>query len=354
MNLKRNGLAVGILASLVSLTACTGVDDEAQYTRLALLYEGGKTLAYTTLEDKSTSGTLEGVQNIGDGIDLLGLPDRENVLLTRKAVLEQRDLKLENPKSLPALPFAPCLARTVMNYQQTYVMTLSACENKNEQQVGMYSRINNYKLMWTAELPPSIAPSSQDRPPVNLGLIDSIGLVTRPVIGGNETMRISPRDSGDSEADKKGVVSAPADTGKIWDVSFYNDELYAATDKGIRPILNTGLPNAESFLKPFGEVRWDRIWGEQNGSQNLLAAWREDTRELVVWDNNQSDKAYQRVGYFNKVSDLVVAGDSYMYVLADNKLLRFDIFRGLRNGNWRQRTMIQELKDPKALAWMNY
>lgn len=356
MNLKLKLLAVGVLTTVLAMTSCTGTDDESQFTRLAVLYNGGKTLAYATLEDGSTTTKLEGVQEIGDGVDLLGLPGNTSVLLTRKTLLEQRDLKLENPKSWPTLPFAPCLVRTTTDPRQTYIMTLSDCEDKNEQQVGLYNRTNKNALMWTANLPPYIAPSNQNRPPVNLGLIDNIGLVTRPTIGGSggETMRISPRNSGDADKDKTGVVSSPAATSRIWDVATYNSKLYAATEKGVRQIMDTGLPDPENSLKPFGEMRWDRLWGNTSGVQNLLAAWREETGDLVLWDSSQSTTEYKRVGRFKKVSDLVVAGDSYMYVLADNQLLRFDIFRGLQNGNWRQRTMIEEIKDPKALTWMSF
>ena len=95
-----------------------------------------------------------------------------------------------------------------------------------------------------------------DTPPVRLAVIGNTAVVARPVVGGgSETIRVAPENTGDVVA----VASTPLPTVPIRDLAPQGGAVYAATDTGIQPLSDLGVPDAARTLAAFGTARVDRL-----------------------------------------------------------------------------------------------
>ena len=159
--------------------------------------------------------------------------------------------------------------------------------------------------------------------------------------------------------DPVAVASLPERTLAVRDLaaSVGGSTLYAATDSGVYPLLDTGLPDLTRRVAAFGEGRLDRLWSEPLGTRTLLFGWHDPALSggdayLRVWDGLATTTTTQSVSYVTDLRDLTVAPDGNLYVLSRTALTRFDAVLGVQNNNWQSRTLLSTLNDARALTWL--
>ena len=255
------------------LAACTGTDEGAVALRLAVLTDGGATLRTVSSTGSTTAGDV--TVSVTGGVTLDTLPGGARLALTLVGGIESRDVNLANPVPFAALPFTPpCLAATAVSAARDRLLTLSQCGATNStQQLALYR--TNGTLVWTANLRTFTPPiSTNDTPPIRIAVIGDTAVVARPVVGGgSETIRVAPRNTGDAVA----TGSTPAPTVAIRDLAPQGSVIYAATDTGVQPLNDAGVPDAARTIAAFGTGRVDRLWTSAGtgGTGNLFAAWRD-------------------------------------------------------------------------------
>ncbi|MEW6421871.1 MAG: hypothetical protein AB1511_09130, partial [Deinococcota bacterium] len=267
-------------------------------------------------------------------------------------------------------PFAPtgfaatCLTATVMNAQRDRLLTLSQCPN-GPQQLALYRPDGT--LVWTALLPVFTPPANtSDVPPIrlaltrenvtNVGVVD-IGVVARPALaGGSEVIRVAPGAVGNPTA----VASTPVPTPAIRDLApAATGVIYAATDTGIQPLSETGVPNAAATLTAFGKTRFDRLWtsASSGANGNQVAAWRDtalsgnSSEPLRLWNGTTGSSAVT-VASIAELRDVTLALDGYLYALTRTDLTRYDTVRGFQQNAWSPESLLSGLNDARAVAWL--
>ncbi|WP_102128207.1 hypothetical protein [Deinococcus planocerae] len=347
--------ALALLPALL-LSACTGTEEVPPALRLAVLEGGGATLQIVSSEG---GGALAPVAVTG-GVTLDTLPGGTRVALTLRGGIESRDVNLANPVPFAALPFTPvCLTSTVLSAARDRLLTLNDCASATGntaagQQLALY-RLDG-SLVWTANLPPFTPPlSTTDAPPVRIAVTGDRAVVARPVIGGgSETIRVAQENVGDSVA----VAALPLATPAIRDLAPYGGLIYAATDTGIQPLTDVGVPNAAATLGAFGSGRVDRLWtsASTGGAVNLIAAWRDTTlsgnssEPLRLWDGVRTGAAV--VTNVAELRDVSFGIDGNLYALTRTTLTRYDTVFGLQQGNWNPTGLLGGLNDARAVTWL--
>lgn len=348
-------------ACLGTLTGCTGTEERAPNLRLAVLTDGGQTLSYVdTAPPESANSTspaaptLVPAGTVEDGRDLHTADGGRALLLTRRAGAERRTAALTPGTAFATLPFPTCLTRSAVDAARTRLLVLSECPN-DVQRLALY-RLDG-TVVWTAALGTAVPPlTTPDAPPVNLAVVGDVAVVSRPALGGgSEVVRAAPRNVGDPVA----VASLPERTLAVRDLaaSVGGSTLYAATDSGVYPLLDTGLPDLTRRVAAFGEGRLDRLWSEPLGTRTLLFGWHDPALSggdayLRVWDGVATTTTTQSVSYVTDLRDLTVAPDGNLYVLSRTALTRFDAVLGVQNNNWQSRTLLSTLNDARALTWL--
>ncbi|WP_034385442.1 hypothetical protein [Deinococcus sp. YIM 77859] len=349
------------------LAACTGTEEGTLPVRLAVLTDGGATLRAVT-----TRGT--GVQpvpvpddpdpiSVNGGVALGTLPGGKRFALTLTGGIESRAVNLADPQPFAA-PFdvpgfsPPCLKTTVLNAQRDRLLTLSECEN-GRQQLALYR--TDGTLVWRALPPVAYVPTDPDAPPTRLALTRTnnvdIAIVARPALGGgSEVLRVAS-ETGREVAD----VSDPVPTPAIRDLApASSGVIYAATDAGIQPLTETGVPNAQAALAAFGTGRVDRIWtsvGSGVGG-SLIAAWRDTalsgggSEPLRLWDAAGGRTSAVTVVNVAELRDVTFAPDGNLYALTRTALTSYDVLFGLSQGNWRATTLLYNLSGGQAVTWL--
>lgn len=359
--MKRTSFLLTTLLGAGVLSACTGTEETPPPLRLALLLRGGERLAYvdTTPPTGQTltnfTPTLTGEQDVAGGRMLHTVGGGQTALLTRQGAVEQRDPLLNVVSTFAAPSFDPCFVRSALNPARTRLLVLSQC-NDAVQRLALYNVDGT--VIWTASLGTAPVPLSEtDAPPVRLAVVGDVGVVTRPALnGGSEVIRAAPRLSGDPLQDITAVTTAPERTVALRDLALFGTTIYAATDNGIYPLLDTGLPDLTKRVAAFGEGRFDRLWGASIGTRNLLLGWRDGTnsvstdQNLRLWDGVAATT--QNVGYVTELRDLVLPPDGNLYVLTRTTVTRYDAILGLQSGNWSPRLVLSGLNDARSLTWL--
>lgn len=351
-----------LTAATVSLTACTGTEERAPNLRLAVLTAGGEALGYVDTappeSDASTPAapTLTPVGPVDGGRDLHTADGGRSLLLTRRTGAERRRAELTPGTPFAGLPFPTCLTRSAVDAARTRLLVLSECSG-DVQRLALYRMDGT--VVWTATLGTAVPPlSTPDAPPVNIAVVGDVAVVSRPALGGgSEVVRAAPRNVGDPVA----VASLPERTVAVRDLAALSGgTVYAATDSGVYPLLDTGLPDLTRRVAAFGERRLDRLWGEPLGARTLLFGWHDPALSggdayLRVWDGAASGtppSTAQNVAYVTDLRDVTLAPDGNLYVLSRTALTRFDAVLGVQSGNWQARTLLVSLNDARALAWL--
>ena len=350
-----------LLAALLTagLSACTGTEERAPNVRLAVLSGGGQALGFLdTVPPDSAAGaptapTLTPAGSVEEGRDLHTADGGRSLLLTRRAGAERRTAELQPGTAFAGLPFPTCLTRSAVDAARTRLLVLSECPN-DVQRLALY-RFDG-TLVWTASLGTAVPPlSTPDAPPVSLAVVGDVAVVSRPALGGgSEIVRAAPRNVGDPVA----IASLPERTAAVRDLAAPGGgTVYAATDSGVYPLLDTGLPDLTRRVAAFGEGRLDRLWAEPLGTRTLFFGWRDPALSggdayLRVWDGTPAATTTQGVTYVSDLRDLTVAPDGNLYVLSRTALTRFDAVLGLQSSNWQARTLLSGLNDARALTWL--
>ena len=349
--------ALLLSAALGTLTACTGTEERSPNLRLAVLTAGGQSLGYVDTAppesaDSSSPAapTLVSAGAVEDGRDLHTADGGRSLLLTRRSGAERRGAELTPGTPFAGLPFPTCLTRSAVDAARTRLLVLSEC-GSDVQRLALY-RLDG-TVVWTASLGTAVPPlSTPDAPPVSLAVVGDVAVVSRPALGGgSEVVRAAPRNVGDPVA----VASLPERTVAVRDLAALSGgTVYAATDSGVYPLLDTGLPDLTRRVAAFGERRLDRLWGEPLGARTLLFGWHDPALSgdayLRVWDG--AANTTQNVTYVTDLRDLTVAPDGNLYLLSRTGLTRFDAVLGVQSGNWQARTLLGGLNDARALAWL--
>ncbi|WP_216321431.1 hypothetical protein [Deinococcus aestuarii] len=333
------------------LAACTGTEEVPPALRLAVLEGGGATLRTVTPDGSAADVSVP----LGDnrGVTLDTLPGGTRVALTRSAGIESRDVNLANPVPFAPPPFTPvCLTSTAVSAARDRLLTLSDCNGR--QQLALYRQGGS--IVWTANLPVlTVVVFTPETPRTSIAVIGDRAVVARPALGGgSETIRVAQENTGDLVA----VASTPLTTPVIRDLAPFGGVLYAATDTGIQPLTDVGVPNAAATLGAFGAGRVDRLWtsASTGGAANLIAAWRDTTlsgnssEPLRLWDGTRTSAAV--VASVAELRDVSFGIDGNLYALTRTDLTRYDTVFGLQQGNWNPTGLLGGLSDARAVTWL--
>ena len=343
-----------LLLTACTLTACTGTEERPPALRLALLTGGGAALGSVDTAAPNVPGAdttfvpaLTPAGAVTAGQALHTADGGRALLLLRRDAAEKRDATLAAASTFPSPPFTACWTQSALNSARTRLLLLSECPN-DAQQLALYA--TDGTLIWSASAGSLLPAVGTDAPPVNIAVVGDVAVLTRPALGGgSEVIRAAPRLAGDTVA----VTTPPERTVAIRDLALQGNVVYAATDSGVYPLLDSGLPDLTKRVTVFGSDRVDRLWGASLG-RDLLFAWKDNLlgadAYLRVWNGVAS--AAQSVTYAPDLRDLTVAPDGNLYVLTRSALTRFDAVLGLQNGNWQARTLVTGLNDARALAWL--
>lgn len=351
---------LGALLVAGALSGCTGTEERAPALRLAVLLSGGSQLASVDTapadggDATNFTPTLGTPVPVNQGRDLYTVSGR-SLLLVRQDATEQRDLSLALEKTFAAPPFTPCWQQSAFNPARTRLAVLSQC-NDAVQRLALYDTAGT--VIWTASLGTApVTINTVDAPPVRVAVVGDVAVVSRPALGGgSEVIRAAPSQSEDPAYAHVAVTTAPERTVAIRDLALLGTLIHAATDSGVYPLLDTGLPDLTKRIAALGERRYDRLWGASLGTRSLLLGWRDNTlstggdQYLRVWDGTSATA--QNVTYANDLRDLTLAPDGNLYVLSRTALTRYDAVLGLQNGNWQPRSLLNNLDDARALTWL--
>ncbi|WP_019586369.1 hypothetical protein [Deinococcus apachensis] len=342
------------------IAACTGTDEGVVTLRLAVLTDGGATVRTVTTSSGGTVPTPGDVTvSVNGGVTLDTLPGGARLALTLAGGIESRDVNLANAVPFAALPFNPiCLIATALSATRDRLLTLSQCGTNGTpnglQQLALYR--TDGTLVWTATLPTFTPPiPTLDTPPIRLAVRGDVGVVARPALtGGSEVLRAAPGTTGAAVA----TVSPPQPTVAIRDLAPGASAVYAATDTGVLPLSEQGVPNTQGRLAAFGTARVDRLWTSAGSGSvgNFIAAWRDTTlsgnssEPLRLWDGARTTAV--TVTSLADLRDVTFAPDGNLYALTRTDLRRYDTVFGLSQGNWREQVLLSSLNDARAVTWL--
>lgn len=336
------------------LTACTGIVERQPGTRLAVLNAGGTSLGYVNTGEVSRE--LRGTVAVEDGVDLATLNGGRAVALTLRKGLQQRDVNLQNPQDFPALTPTPCLVQTAQSAARDRLLTLSQCVENGPQTLALYNA--DRSLVWTTTLSVTPPIPSTDSPPTRLAVRGDTGIIARAALGGgSEVVVVSRRLQTDPVQDGTPLVGTPQPSAAIRDLAPFGDLIYAATDSGVRPLLTTGVPDAQTAVAAFGNARVDRLWAGLSGTRTLLAAWRDaalsgnGTEPLRLWDGTRTTAAPD-VAQFANLRDVTLDLNGNLYALTPTTLTGYDTVLGLNQSTWSPALLLGNLNDARALTWL--
>lgn len=355
---------LALLLPLLALSACTGTVEETPLVGLAVLEDGGATL--TRLQPQRAAGSAAGsaatwtttrLRGVESGRDLHTINGGRGVVLVRAGAAERLDVALTSVQTftLPPVLTTPCFIQSAQSAARDRLLLLSQCEETN-QFAALYRPDGS--LVWSALLPIATPPlPGPDTPPLRLAVEGDVAVVSRPALGGgSEVVRVAPRGSGDPARDLEGLVTQPQASVAIRDLAAVGAELYAATDNGVRRVLPSGLPDLENRVTALGERRYDRLWGGNVGTRQLLAAWRDTalsgngTEPLYLWDTLRTDAA--TVTLAAGLRDLTFSPDGFLYTLNSTSVLRYNLTLGLQSGNWQEAALTRQLQGARAMTWL--
>ena len=351
---RRSALALSALLTGL-LTACTGlVEDTGLKTRLAVLNAGGTSLGYLNTDQAAQNLQREGA--VAGGLDLATLNGGRSVALTLAAGIEERDVDLKNPQAFTPLSPTPCLTQTAQSAARDRLLTLSQCVANGPQTLALYRA--DRSLVWTTTLSVTPPIPSTDTPPTRLAVRGDTGIVARAALGsGSEVVVVAPRPQSDPIQDGTPLVGSPQPSASIRDLAPAGDLIYAATDSGVRPLLATGVPDAQSAVAAFGTTRVDRLWTGLRGSVTLLAAWRDNTlsgngtEPLRLWDGVRTTAA-PTVADLANLRDVTLDLSGRLYALTPSTLTVYDTVLGLSQNIWSPALLLSTLNDARSLTWL--
>lgn len=357
MSSPRLTLALSALLA-APLTACTGIVEQSPGARLAVLSAGGSALSY--LDTGAINEGLQGTVTVEGGVDLATLSGGRALALTRKVGLEQRDVDLTNVQAFVPLTPTPCLTQTAQSAARDRLLTLSQCVVNGPQTLALYRA--DRTLVWTTTLSVTPPIPTTDTPPTRLAVRGDTAVVARAALGGgSEVVVVAPRPANDPVQDGSLLVGTPVQVpltvGAVRDLAPSGDLIYAATDTGVRPLLSSGVPDSETVVAAFGNVRFDRLWAGVSGTRTLLAAWRDPalsgqgTEPLRLWDGTRMTPA-PSVASFSTLRDVTLDLSGNLYTLSASALSRYDTVVGLNQNVWTATPLLGNLNDAQAVTWL--
>jgi len=317
-----------LLAPLL-LAACTGTTEPQSTSRLGVINAGGAELRTVTPGDPGS----DTAQAAAGAVDLEVLPGGTQMIVAFSDHIELRDASLgtvtvfDTPTGVK-----PCYVRLRASPARDRVAALSDCGSGAAQQLVVYR--SDASLAFVATLPPP-SPSSSDLSRFAVTAAQAVWLARPATGGGSELVR--------ADANGIGVVTTTPLNTNIYDLAMRGNNLYAATDSGIRQVNLADATLSQTVAIP---VLANRLYG----SDRLLGAWLQGSgsQGLTIWDGTRSGVA----AYPNDLRDLTFAPDGNAYLLTGNALTGLDTVFGLSQGTWQPTDVATGLNDARAVTWL--
>lgn len=321
------------LAPVLSLlSACTGTEEPSAAVRYVAL-SGAANAAQLRAVDLGSSLSALPAVTVPGALDLSGYSSGQKLAVLYKDRLEQRNVTLQSVGTFPnPSNFSPCYVRLISSVAHDRLAALSDCSQGGTQDIVVWRADGSFDFRVT--LPPP-TPSSSD--------------LTRYAVQGDVVWAAHPATmQGSSElfravrnADGTVTLSTPVTLANVYDLSFYHNQLYAATDKGVQPLDGSGALGAVS--QPLLNQRADRLFSDDR----LLIAWRNsgNAEPLYVWNSKVAS-----AGNVSSLSALSVAPDGTFATLQGGRLVIYDSITGLERGNWKEQTALTI--SGSAVTWL--
>ncbi len=337
------------------ITACTGTE-EISSVSVAVMTNGGTSLRRVTPNASGSSSPITENETVAltAGVALATAPSGKRIIVASKAGPESRNITLSDPNAFPAInPDSNgenCLSQTASSANKDRLLVLSTCNDT--QRLALYR--SDGTLIWRA-LPSTFLPpaAGNDTPTLQLAVLGDVGYLSRPRLGGgSEIMQAAVTTVGSTEA----TVTTPIATVNIWDLTPYQNQIWAATSQGIQRLKATGEPDPTNTLSVFGNRRYDRLWVGTAGSRTVLAAWRSNllnsttSEPLYLWNGVQTSAV--SLPYFDDLRDIAFAPDGSMYTLSKTVLTSYQTIYGFELNNWNSTSLLSNLNNPLAVTWL--
>lgn len=328
--------------SLTLLSACTGTEDQATTIRyVALASEGPKaTLSAVDLGTASSSAPDTAVPG---AVSLESFGGGQKLAVLYRDHLEQRGADLQTPASNPssnAFPnpdnFTPCYVRLVSSAARDRLAALSDCGQGGTQDIVVWR--TDGTLAFKVTLPPPTPSTPQQ---------------TRYVVQGDIVWAVHPATAtGSSEliravrnADNTVTVNVPVQLPNVYDLTYYHNQLYAATDQGVQTLDDKGNLTAVTGQPLLGN-RADRLYSDDR----LLVAWRNSgsAEPLYVWNGSKVASA----GNAASLNALTIAPDGTFAALQGGSLVTYDSVSGFERAAWNVQTSRYLSGGGSALTWL--
>lgn len=333
--MKRKPLLFMLPALLV---ACTGTEDEATTIRYAALAGAGPD-AVLSAADLGTSTTTPSNVAVAGAVGLQSYNSGQSLAVLYRDRLEQRNASLQgtNTNLFPnPQEFTPCYIRLQTSVARDRLAALSDCGKGANQDIVVWR--SDGTLAFRVTLPPP-TPSSSEQ--------------TRYVVQGDIVWAVHPATAtGSSEliravrnSDNSITVSSPVQLPNVYDLSFYRNQLYAATDNGVQTLNDKGELGAVAG-QPLLTNRADRLYSDDR----LLVAWRSSgvAEPLYVWNGSRVASA----GNVSGLNDLTIAPDGTFATVQSSSLVTYDSVSGFERAEWNVQTSRYLPRVGTAISWL--
>lgn len=337
--MNKTHLFMLLALSSASLSGCTGTEDQGTTIRyVALSGEGPKATlsaidlgtASSSAPDTAVAGAV-GLENYGNG---------QKLAVLYRDHLEQRDASLKNTGASGLFPnpenFTPCYVRLVSSLIHDRLAALSDCGQGGTQDIVVWRADGT--LAFKVTLPPPTPSTPQQ---------------TRYVVQGDIVWAVHPATAtGSSELiravrnpDNTVTVSVPVQLPNVYDLSYYRNQLYAATDQGVQTLDDKGNLGAVTG-QPLLANRADRLYSDDR----LLVAWRNSgsAEPLYVWNGNKVASA----GNVAALNALTIAPDGTFATLQGSTLVTYDSVSGFERAAWNVQSARYLSGGGSAISWL--
>ena len=335
-NRPRTALLAFLLPAL--LAACTGTTEGGVIIRLAVLSGSGDAASLSAV-DVGTPGTRLPT-SVPGAVDIETLPGGNQIAVLYGDHLELRDANFASTTALPnpaAGGFRPCFVKLEASTARDRLAALSDCGGGALQQVAVWR--SDGTLSFSATLG---APTPADPQDTHIAVQGDILWAAHPAVGlGSELLQVTRNIDGTS-------FLAPAiPTANLYDLAYYNNALYAATDNGVQSLTSSGVLTPLPVGTP-GAAQLGTLNSSLYTSDRLLASWYDTgSAPLQLWNGSQ-------VGipaYFTDLRDVTFAPDATVYTLNAGTLTQYDSTFGLAGNGWRANDLAS-FNNPRAVTWL--
>ncbi len=319
------------------LTGCTGTEDQSSTVRYVAL-AGSGTQATLSAADLGTTTTVGNVPVAG-AVDLRSYNNGQSLAVLYADHMEQRSASLGSPNTAlfpnPA-GFSPCYTRLITSVAHDRLAALSDCGQGSTQDIVVW-RAEGTLAFRVSLPPPTPTTPSQTHYAVQGDILWAVHPAT--ATGNSELLRAV------RNADNTVTISTPVQLPNVYDLTFYHNQLYAATDQGVQTLNDKGELGAVTG-QPMLANRADRLYSDDR----LLAAWRNSgsAEPLYIWNGSKALSA----GNISGLNDLTFAPDGTFATVQGGTLINYDSVSGFERGVWNPQTLRYLSGTGRAVTWL--